>query len=441
MPVEILMPELGESVHEATVTRWIVKEGDSVKEDDPVVEIMTDKVNTELPAPASGVLSKIIVPEGGTVHVFAPMGIIEEAGAATAAKPAKPAPKAEPEPAKQEATPPPPKITIQPVPVVEESRAVAGERTWFTPVVRSMAKQRGISETELAGLKGTGADGRVTKKDLEDYIAAGRTGGAAQPTAPAMAQERPAPSLETKPTPVVAGPEQEVQTLAPMRKMIADAMERASQVPVVTTVVQVDVTNLAKFRETNKEMFQTQYGVKLTYTPFFVHAAIEALKDHPILNASVEDKRIIVRKDLHIGIAVAIGSDKLMVPVIRNAGQKNVAGLAHAANDLATRARSKALTPDDITGGTFTVTNVGSLGSIMGTPIINQPQVAILATGAIKKRPMVIEDPVLGDVIGIRHMMYASLSYDHRIIDGAMAASFLQRYITVLESYGPDFEL
>lgn len=434
MPVEILMPELGESVHEATVTRWIVKEGDSVKEDDPVVEIMTDKVNTELPAPASGVLSKIIVPEGGTVHVFAPMGIIEEAGAATAAKPAKPAPKAEPEPAKQEATPPPPKITIQPVPVVEESRAVAGERTWFTPVVRSMAKQRGISETELAGLKGTGADGRVTKKDLEDYIAAGRTGGAAQPTAPAMAQERPAPSLETKPTPVVAGPEQEVQTLAPMRKMIADAMERASQVPVVTTVVQVDVTNLAKFRETNKEMFQTQYGVKLTYTPFFVKALTESLVEFPTVNGSLNGDQVTINRAVHMGIAVALGSkgdEGLIVPVIRDCHKKNLVEIAKALDEIAVKARSSTLKTSDVQGGTFTLSNPGSYGALIGTPMIVAPQAAIAGAYGIQKMPVVTAD----DAIAIRSVMYLALTYDHRIVDGLLAGRFLQAVKKRLESF------
>ncbi len=445
--VEVVMPKMGESIMEGTVLSWKKKVGDTIELDEPLLEIATDKVDTEVPSPAAGVVTAILVEEGATVEVGTPIAVVMTGAAAVTTVPAPspappvssaPAPPTAPIPA---AVDPGSGQAAPPGPIGRESQ----DGAFYSPLVRSIAEKEGISAFELSAIPGTGTAGRVTKKDVLNYLERRTAALAASPVGAPSAGRQSATAAATPSAPATAStPEGRVEIIEMdrMRQIIAEHMVRSKATsPHVTSFAEIDVTNLVRLREMRKDEFLRREGVKLTYTPFFVHAAIEALKDHPILNASVEDKRIIVRKDLHIGIAVAIGSDKLMVPVIRNAGQKNVAGLAHAANDLATRARSKALTPDDITGGTFTVTNVGSLGSIMGTPIINQPQVAILATGAIKKRPMVIEDPVLGDVIGIRHMMYASLSYDHRIIDGAMAASFLQRYITVLESYGPDFEL
>jgi 2-oxoglutarate dehydrogenase E2 component (dihydrolipoamide succinyltransferase) len=286
----------------------------------------------------------------------------------------------------------------------------------------------------------------VTKADVLNYLERRSAALAASPVPGAPpAAKSPTLTVSKPPSGAPAAPADgrtEIIEMDRMRQIIAEHMTRSKATSAhVTSFAEIDVTNLVRLREAKKAEFLKREGVKLTYTPFFVFAAIEALKDHPLLNASVEGTRILVKKDFHVGIAVAVGKSGLMVPVIRFAGQKNVAGLAHAAADLAERARTKKLSPDELQGGTFSVTNVGSLGSIMGTPIINQPQVAILATGAIKKRPMVVEDPVHGDLIGIRHMMFASLSYDHRIIDGAMAASYLQRYIEVMEGFGLEYEL
>ena len=308
---------------------------------------------------------------------------------------------------------------------------------FFSPLVRAIAAKEGVSVQELTKVAGSGREGRVTKQDLLAYIEQRKAMPTSQPSTPA-----PQPVVAQAPAPVdvsSAGPRTEIVEMDRMRQIIAEHMVRSKATSAhVTSFAEIDVTNLVKVREKNKAAFMAREGTKLTYTPFLVSAAVDALREHPVVNASVEGKSILIKKDYHIGIAVAIDKSRLVVPVIRNAGQLNLAGIAHASADLANRARTKKLQPDDLQGGTFTVTNVGSIGSLMGTPIINQPQVAILATGAIKKRPMVIEDPEMGDVIAIRHMMYVSLSYDHRIIDGAMASSFLRRYVEILEAHDPN---
>ena len=326
---------------------------------------------------------------------------------------------------------------------------------FVSPLVRSIAEKEGVSMDELSGIAGHGSGGRVSKDDVLAYLetrgsapvapapVASATTAPAAPATAAPAAPRPAASPATRPaapaTPASeAGDRVEIVEMDRMRRIIAEHMVRSKATsPHVTSFAEIDVTNLVRNREANKAAFEAEYGVKLTYTPYFVQAAVEALRTHPILNASVEGDRILIRKDIHVGIAVALGTSGLMAPVIRDAGDKNLVGLARAAADLAARTRSKQLQPDELQGGTFTVTNIGSLGSLMGTPIINQPQVAILATGAIKKRPAVIEDPVLGDVIAVRSMMYVSLSYDHRIIDGSMASSFLAAYVAALEGIDP----
>ena len=286
---------------------------------------------------------------------------------------------------------------------------------------------------ELAAITGSGRDGRVTKGDLLSYIENRKNAPARIERQSAFSAALPQASIAE------ASGRVEIIEMDRMRQIIAEHMVRSKATSAhVTSFAEVDVTNLVRVREQNKASFLAREGIKLSYTPFMVHAAVKALREHPYVNASVQDKQILVKKDYHIGIAVAIDKSRLVVPVIRNAGQLNLAGIAHAAGDLADRARSKRLQPNDLQGGTFTVTNIGSIGSLMGTPIINQPQVAILATGAIKKKPVVLEDPKLGDIIAIRHMMFISLSYDHRIIDGAMAASFLQHYVSILESIDPD---
>lgn len=391
------MPELGESVHEGTVSRWLKSVGESVKEDEPIVEIMTDKVNTELPAPATGVLSKIIIPEGGQVSVFAAMGVIDDGGATTPAE----APKA-----KEETKP-------TPTPVAEAAPAQAqpvasGERKWFTPVVRSIAKQNQISDSELASIAGSGMGGRVTKRDVEGYLAGGKKGA----------------SIEAKPAaPVVAGPDQETYQLVGMRKMIAEAMVRSAAVPTVSTVTQVDVTSMVTFRERNKDAFLEQYGVKLTYTPFFIKALTDSLLEHPLLNASLQGDTVVKNKGVHIGVAVALGAkgdDGLIVPVIRDCHTKSLIDIARDLDTIAKKARSNQLSVADVQGGTFTLTNPGTYGALFGTPMINAPQAGILGAYGISKQPVIVDD-----MIAIRSIMHLVLTYDHRIVDGLVAGKFL----------------
>lgn len=404
MAVEILMPELGESVHEGTVSRWLKKEGESVKEDEPIVEIMTDKVNTELPSPATGILKKILIPEGSPVEVFHAMGIIDdgsgddvEASAPAAATPA------------QEAAPA--AAVSAPAPVAD------GERRWYSPVVRSMAKSHGVTDAQLASIAGTGEHGRVTKKDLEAYL-----GGAKPSAAPAS---KPAVKLEEKPVaPTVAGPEQELVPLVGMRKMIAEAMIRSSQVPTVSTVTQVDVTAMVQFRERNKDSFAEQYGVKLTYTPFFIKAITEMLVELPLMNAALmPDNQIAMNKGVHMGIAVALGAkgdEGLIVPVIRDCHKKSLVEIARDLDAIAKKARSNQLSVADVQGGTFTLTNPGTYGALFGTPMINAPQAGILGAYGIQKLPVIVDD-----MIAIRSIMHIVLTYDHRIIDGMIAGKFL----------------
>lgn len=430
------MPELGESVHEGTVSRWLKAEGDYVKEDEPVVEIMTDKVNTELQAPASGVLVKILIPEGGQVEVFKAMGLIDD-GSAAAATPAAPA---APEPKKSFA---PPNTTSQfasapgasepPVPSSEPAAASDGERRWYSPVVRSIAKGHGLSEGQLATIAGTGTGGRVTKKDLEAYL--GGEAPAPAPAAPAAVTPAPVPAAapKTESAAVVAGEGQEIIPLVGMRKMIADAMVRSSQVPTVSTLTEVDVTNMVKFRERNKDSFVEQFGVKLTYTPFFIKAITEALIEFPLVNASLQDGNIVMSKNVHMGVAVSLGAkgdQGLIVPVIRDANSKTLIEIAKDLEAIAAKARSNALGVADVQGGTFTLTNPGSYGAMLGTPMINAPQAAILGTYTIKQVPAVVDG-----MIGIRSIMNLVLTYDHRLIDGMLAGRFLQSVKKRLETF------
>jgi pyruvate dehydrogenase E2 component (dihydrolipoamide acetyltransferase) len=464
--VDVTMPKMGESITEGTVIAWHKQPGDAVELDETLLEIGTDKVDTEVPSPTAGTLVEILVGEGETVEVGAKIAVLAVgAGADTSASPAaSPAPSTSPELAAPPKTPPdaPESASFQPddavvtAPVETPRRGVStaesssdhapagpigrtdAQGRFVSPLVRAIAEKEGLSLAELSALKGSGREGRVSKADVLRYVEQRAERPAVRPQAPPATPmpgvRTSAPAAPTGTPDVVGGERVEIIEMDRMRRIIAEHMVRSKATsPHVTSFAEIDVTNLVRHREANKATFEREHGVKLTYTPYFVHAAVEALRTHPLLNASVDGTRILVKKDIHVGIAVALGTTGLVAPVIRGAGEKNLIGLAKAAGDLAVRARSKTLQPDELQGGTFTVTNIGSLGSIMGTPIINQPQVAILATGAIKKRPAVIEDPVLGDVIAIRSMMYVSLSYDHRIIDGAMAASFLQRYVQVLE--------
>jgi pyruvate/2-oxoglutarate dehydrogenase complex dihydrolipoamide acyltransferase (E2) component len=423
MPVEILMPELGESVHEGTVTRWLKKVGDFVKEDEPVVEIMTDKVNQELQAPASGILVQIIIPEGAEVEVFHAMGLIEPdqeaANKLIADGPsadAAPAPVAEaPAPAIKEAPEP---VT----PTEEES-----EKRFFTPLVRSMAKDAGIGSAELSKIPGTGSGGRVTKKDLEAYVASRVSRPAPSPQA--------APALQLKETAATqAGVDQEIVPLVGMRKMIAEAMVRSAAVPTVSTLTEVDVTAMVEFRARNKDAFAEMYGVKFTYTPFFIKAISEVLGDFPMLNSSLmPDNKILVNKGVHMGCAVSLGKDGsggLIVPVIRSSHSKTVIEIARDLEAIAGKARANQLGVEDVQGGTFTLTNPGSYGATLGTPMINAPQAGILGTYGIVEKPVIINK-----MIAIRSMMNLVLTYDHRLVDGLMAGRFLQALKAKLEAF------
>lgn len=413
------MPELGESVHEGTVSRWLKKVGDAVKEDEPVVEIMTDKVNTELQAPASGVLAEITIGEGDPVKVFEAMGFIETEGGAVVATPKE---EAKPEPVKESAPVAASQGSSQPAPTT-----VSGsDKKWYTPVVRSMAKQHGISDAQLAAIAGSGDGGRVTKKDVEVFLS---SGGASKPVSAPIAVPEPKSAA-----PTVAGPDQEIIPLVGMRKMIADHMVRSSQVPTVSTVTEVDVTNMVTFRDKNKESFLETYGVKLTYTPFFIKALTEALLEFPGVNSSLQaDGNILKNNAVHMGVAVALGAKGeggLIVPVIKDCHKKNLIEIAKDLEGIAKKARGNALKPEDVQGGTFTLTNPGTYGALFGTPMINAPQAGILGTYAIKKTPVIIDD-----MIAIRSIMHLVLTYDHRIIDGMAAGAFLASVRDKLQNF------
>ncbi|MCH8274976.1 MAG: 2-oxo acid dehydrogenase subunit E2 [Armatimonadetes bacterium] len=431
MPTEILMPELGESVHEGTVNRWLKKEGDTVKEDEPVVEIMTDKVNTELGAPASGVLLKILVPEGQDVKVFEPVGLIGEPGEVVDG-----AGHAEAAPAKAIAAAgaaPRPGPAAPPAPVPAAQPPITQERRWFTPLVRSMAKEHGVTEAQLAAIPGTGEGGRVTKRDLEAYLRQPKPAAApaAAPAAPA-ALTSPPPEFRP-PVAATAGPEQEITPLTGMRKAIAAAMTLAHQVPAVTTVTEVDVARLVKFRKANKESFQEMYGVRLTYTPFFIKATAEALAEAPTVNGSfTADGKLLINHAVHVGVAVALGdgSEGLIVPVIRDCHVKTLIQIAKDLEDIAKRARASRIELAEVQGATFTLSNPGSYGALFGTPMIPPGQAGVLGTYAIRETAVVRDG-----MIAIRPIMHLVLTYDHRIIDGMLAGRFLKSIRDRLEAF------
>jgi len=422
MAVDILMPELGESVHEGTVSRWLKKVGDFVKEDEPVVEIMTDKVNTELGAPASGVLSQILIQEGEQVEVFHAMGVIDDGAAATSSpKPTEAKPEAQEAKPQTEA---PPQAVSEPAP--SPTVSTSGERRWYSPVVRSIAKSHGLTDADLEKVAGTGNANRVTKKDLEAYLADAKATGST-PTTSAPIEAKPVAATQ-------AGAEQETYTLTGMRKMIAEHMVKSAAIPTVTTITECDVTSMVAFRERNKDAFLEQYGVKLTYTPFFLKALAEALTEFPLMNSSLRDEFQVVKNNaVHLGVAVALGAkgqDGLIVPVIRDCQKKTLIDLARDLDGIAKAARSSTLKPADVQGGTFTLTNPGTYGALFGTPMINAPQAGILGAYAIRKQPVIIED-----MIAIRSIMNLVLTYDHRIIDGIVAGQFLASVRDKLQNF------
>lgn len=440
--VEILMPKLGESVMEATITKWNKKVGDSIAMDETIIEIATDKVDSEVPSTAQGVLVKCLYEEGAVVKIGDAFAIIEtDADAATNTPTEVTAAKA---PEKTEVIAEAQKIEQEIASFSTPEITSNGDR-FYSPLVKSIAKEEGISQAELDSIQGTGKDGRVTKDDIKAYIKNGRSAQSASAAPKAEtakpAAATPAAQVEVK---TIQGPAvsvnagDEIIEMDRMRKLIADHMVMSKHVsPHVTSFVEADVTNIVMWRDKVKDAFFKMTGEKLTYTPIIMEAVVRAIKDFPGINASVDGTKIILRKNINLGMATALPSGNLIVPVIKNSDSMNLVGLTKSVNDLANRARNNKLTPDEIAGGTFTVTNVGTFGNVMGTPIINQPQVAILAVGAIRKRPAVIETE-FGDVIAIRHMMFLSLSYDHRVVDGSLGGSFIRRVADYLEQFDPN---
>jgi 2-oxoglutarate dehydrogenase E2 component (dihydrolipoamide succinyltransferase) len=434
---DVMMPQMGESIVEGTLTRWLKKPGERVERDEPLFEISTDKVDTEIPSPAAGTLSEVLVEEGKTVGINAVVARIDEGGGAAAAKAPAPSKKEAPapEPVKPAAAAAAPVNAAPATPAAPEAEAEPAEPAGpISPLVRKMARENSV---DLSRVKGTGAGGRITKQDMEQYLAQGAPAPAATP-APAppkpAAAPSPAPAAPPAPAPVAAGGARtRIEPLSTMRQKIAEHMVLSKRTsPHVTTVHQVDMTKVAKQRERHKATFQANYGFSLTYLPFIARACVAALRQHPLLNASLDGNNIIYHNDINIGIAVAL-ENGLIVPVIRNADEKNVLGLQRSIVDLAARARSRQLKPDEVLGGTFSITNFGSFGSLMGTPVINQPQVAILGVGTVDKTPVVIDD-----AIAIRSICHLSLSFDHRLIDGALADQFMTKVKEVLQGWSEE---
>lgn len=447
--MEILLPKMGESVAEATIIRWVVEEGQSVSADEPIIEIATDKVDSEVPAPEDGVLVKHLVAEGDVVQVGQPIAEFSMNGETVTAT--APAPKEVQQPV-EPATQPVPEETVVAeltAPLASSNGMNSGAKPsresggrFYSPLVRSIASKEGIGQAELDAIPGSGKEGRVTKKDMMAYLSnRGQASSASVPAAAPMlapTPSAPAPKASAAAPAVSMDGEDEIVEMDRMRKLIADHMVRSVQTsPHVTSFVEADVTRIVDWRNRNKGAFQSQTGQKLTFTPFFIEAVAKALREFPGVNASVDGDRIILKRGIHIGMAAATPEGNLIVPVIRHADRYNLNGLATIVNDLAARARQGALKPDEISGGTYTVSNVGTFGNVFGTPIINQPQVGILALGAIRKKPAVVETPE-GDVIAVRHMMFLSHSYDHRVVDGQLGGSFVRRVADHLESFDPN---
>ncbi|MEM7104280.1 MAG: dihydrolipoamide acetyltransferase family protein [Bacteroidota bacterium] len=445
--VDLVMPKMGESIMEATILKWEKSVGDTIEVDEDVLLIATDKVDTEVPSPVAGVLQEVLFEEGDTVEVGKIIAriVVEGEEPQVQASPA-----IEEIPAtngKHEASMP----EKEPAELVKPATSVAfntGEATrFYSPLVKSIAKKEGIPVSELETISGTGAKGRVTKKDILAYLKV-RTGEmpavSTQSVAKTEPKSTPVNHPQPKTTPVqsksVSGGDTIIE-MDRMRKLIAEHMVRSKQVsPHVTSFVEADVTNLFNWRNKNKAAFMERFGQKLTFTPIFIEIIARTIKDFPMINVSVEGENIIVHNDINVGMAAALPSGNLIVPVIKNADLLNLGGLATTVNDLVDRARNNKLKPDDIQGGTFTLTNVGTFGNLAGTPIINQPQVAIMATGAIQKKPAVVETE-FGDMIAVRRLMMLSMSYDHRVVDGFLGGSFLRRVADYLEAFDPNREL
>lgn len=426
---EIVMPKLGESIIEATITRWVKNVGDQLEEDDPIVEIATDKVDSEIPSPIEGKLSSLLFKEGDVVAVGTVIAVVdvdgEEDTEITVEYESDKTSKSE---TKQENKPTVNGVDDTSIDKSTVKSEYSNSSRFYSPLVKSIAAAEEINITELDSITGSGKDGRVTKKDVQDYLRQRGTGSQSVST----------PVAKGAVTPVSSMVGDRVVEMDRMRKLIADHMVMSKQVsPHVTSFIDVDVTNIVNWRNKIKDSFQKREGEKITFTPVFLSAASQALRDYPQINVSLDGYNIIYRKDINVGMATALPNGNLIVPVVKNADQKSLLGCVKSVNDLANRARNNKLQPDDIQGGTFTITNFGSFDSLTGTPIINQPQVAILGIGAIRKQPAVIETNK-GDFIGIKHIMILSLAYDHRIVDGALAGMYLKRLKELLEDFNTE---
>ncbi len=424
--VELIMPKMGESVAEATIIKWLKKEGDKIAADETVLEIATDKVDSEIPSTSEGVLIKRLFNEGDVVQVGKAIAIIStDANVTVDAQEIKTPSNVQTTTVQKELA----NTAVKEVVTLEKSSS----GKFFSPLVRNIAKQEGIAMTELESISGTGANGRVTKNDILAYIP--NKGTQVSKELPKVVQEVSSNGASHAKPSIAVGAGDEIIEMDRMRKLIADHMVMSVHTsPHVTSFVEADVTNIVKWREKVKINFEKREGEKLTFTPIFIEALVKAIKDFPMINISLDGTKIIKRKNINIGMAAALPSGNLIVPVIKNADTLNLVGITKQVNDLAKRARAGKLSPDEISGGTYTITNVGSFGNVMGTPIINQPQVAIMAVGAIKKKPAVIETPE-GDLIGIRHFMYLSHSYDHRVVDGSLGGQFVRRVADYLEQW------
>ena len=423
--IEIRLPKMGESVTEATITNWLKQIGDQVVLDEPLVEVATDKVDNELPSEAAGVLIKQLFQKDEVAQVGDVIAILStDSGADNSDKKENDLvikPEENSVPIKIENTNDVPKGTQE---------KIKSSNRFYSPLVKSIAAQEGITQEELDQIQGTGAEGRVTKKDILTHLSNRTSAGYTAPI-------NPKPAVEKKAEPIVITPSgsDEIIEMDRMRKLIADHMVMSKQVsPHVTSFVEADVTNIVNWRNKVKKEFLAKEGENITFTPIFLEAVVRAIKDFPMINVQVNGTTIIKKKDINVGMATALPSGNLIVPVIKNADRMNLVGLTKSVNELANNARNNKLKPEDIQGGTYTITNVGTFGNVMGTPIINQPQVAILALGAIRKVPAVIETPE-GDFIGIRHKMFLSHSYDHRVVDGALGGQFVRRVADYLEQF------
>jgi len=430
---ELKLPKMGESVAEATITNWLKEVGDKIEADEAVLEIATDKVDSEVPSEVSGILVEQLFGKDDLVQVGQTIAIIETEGGDSAIE------------ATDAATPAAVAEVTKTVETAKESVATPTDFSesdkFFSPLVKNIAKEEGVSVAELEGIAGTGKEGRVTKNDILDYV---KNKGSQAVAAPIKTVEAPkaAPApVAQKAAPVSVNGGDEVVEMDRMRKLISGYMTASLQTSAhVQSFIEVDVTNIVKWREKNKNAFEKREGEKLTYTPIFMEAVAKAIKDYPGINIAVDGDYIIKKKNINLGMAAALPNGNLIVPVIKNADQLNLVGMAKAVNDLGNRAKMGKLKPDDTQGGTYTVTNVGTFGSVFGTPIINQPQVGILALGAIRKVPAVIETPE-GDFIGIRQKMFLSHSYDHRVVDGALGGSFVKRVAEYLEAFDVNRDL